>query len=64
MVWVAFSQLGKTELVALERHQDFRKYTETLFNPLPPFSWRHYGTESVVQQDNAAIHMSATAKSF
>ena len=64
MVWAAFSQLGKTDLVILEGRQDSRKYTTTLSNHLLPFADRLYGKEFVFQQDNAAIHTSRTTKEF
>ena len=64
MVWAAFSQRGKTDLVTLEGLHDSREHTTILSNHVLPFADRLYRKYFVFQQDDAAFHTSRTTKEF
>lgn len=64
MVLARFSAAGKTELAVLVGRQASEQYIYTVSEYLLPFAHKHYGTDFVFQQDNAAIHTSRETMAF
>ncbi|KAG6615753.1 putative retroelement [Phytophthora cinnamomi] len=64
MVWGAFSAEGKSQLAVLRGRQNSGHDVHTLSEYLLPFAHKHHGTDFLLQQDNASIHVSRETKEF
>lgn len=64
MVWAGISARGKTKIAFLEGKQNSEKYIDTISEFLLPYAHLHYGTDFVLQQDNASIHVSRDTSEF
>ena len=64
MVWAAFGNNGKTDLVFLEGSIDSQVYVEMLDNHLLKAGKKIGGKNWIFQHDNAAIHSAAYTKNW
>jgi len=62
MVWGGISSLGTTPLEIVVRTIDAERYCQTLDHFLIPSTRELYGSDFVLQQDNATCHTAKTTK--
>lgn len=64
MVWGAFSSSGTLSLAFPSTRMDSLEYQRVLSNHLLPYLTAHPEKEFIFQQDNAAIHVSRSTKTW
>ena len=64
MVWGAFCERGKSDLVILNGRQTAQHYIKTLAKQLVTFSTKFYHQNYIFQQYNASIHTAKKTKTW
>ena len=64
MVWVAFSALGKENLVFVDTKMNAQKHCDVWEASLLPFGSDVHNNKYYFQQDNASVHVTSYTKTF
>jgi transposase len=65
MVWIGISSEGMIHIERMEGKIDSETYTEMILNKALPKIHQYHGTDFILQQDNASMHVSAaTTEAF